>query len=328
MRKLNKVIIITSCATLLTTCAWAANAPVEDLNQDNAAQPPAADVYNTSSPDQPSAIRQDLPTDERVRLLEQQLSNLVQMNLPGKIDNLQQQIQQLNGQIEVQNHNIQQLTDQVNKFYQDLDQRITKQAPGNSNTAKTSDPDQANISAPATTASQIAQAEANVTNNTAPPVPAKTSAATAQATAEVNKAASEADAYQVAFNLLTAKKNTQAIGAFQAFLKKYPKGTFAANAYFWLGQLYSNTDKPELAAQQFTTLITQFPDSSKVADAKLKLAIIHDDAGKHTQAQSELQQIIKQYPDSSAARLAKIRLQQMNTPKDSNSAAEITASPA
>ena len=37
------------------------------------------------------------------------MNNFVQMNLPGKIDNLEQQLNQLNGQLEEKTHTIEQL---------------------------------------------------------------------------------------------------------------------------------------------------------------------------------------------------------------------------
>ncbi len=273
---------------------WAA-APVIDLNQvdqemNNAAASP---LYPDSDQSPTVSPRRALSAEERMRLLEQQISNLTQMNLPGKIDSLQQQLQQITGQIEVLGHDIQ-----------------TLQA---AKTQSTANPPAAAVNAPTPTsaeteiASKIAQAEANVTRN-AP------STQKAPAASEVAPAGSEENAYKAAFNLLANKKNAQALAAFQAFLKTYPKGTHAPNAHYWLGELYANEHKNDLATEQFTTLIQKFPSYRKVPDVMLKLAIIHAEAGQPAQAQQELQKIVTRYPNSAAARLAQKRLKETQAP--------------
>ncbi len=311
---LDKLIkIAVCCYAVNATVALGQNVPVIDLNQD----PSQA---ATATPSDSSYSRDALPVRDRLRLLEQQVNNLTQMNLPAKIDNLQQQIQQLNGQLEVQAHDIQSLSDQQKSFYQDINQRL-----GNQKTSKASDvtppvADASQTIAPATsdsdatttaptsssTADQIAKAEANVTQNNA-------SAQNASAAAQIATAGSEDKAYQSAFDLLANKKNAQAITAFQEFNKAYPNGNFSGNAHYWLGELYSQQNKNDLAAQEFTTVIQKFPQNAKVPDAMLKLAILHDEAGLHTKAQQELRKLIQQFPNSTAARLAGMRLQQMNS---------------
>jgi tol-pal system protein YbgF len=281
----------------MSQLTWAA-APVIDLNQeidDTTVSPISGDMDQSQPPSNKVNIasRESLPLEERVRLLEQQLSNLTQMDLPGKIDKLQQQVQQLNGQLEVQVHDIQNLNDQQSKFYQDLNQRLTE--------SKSKSPTNPS------SASKIAQAEANVTQNAV--VAQKASAA-----ADIVTTGSEQGAYQKAFNLLADKKNDQALPAFQAFLKTYPKGAHAPNAHYWLGELYLTDNKNDLASAEFTTVIQKFPNYSKVPDAMLKLAIIHANAGQGTQAQAELKNIIARFPSSSAARLAKKQLKESTPP--------------
>ena len=243
--------------------------------------------------------RDSMPLEERVRLLEQQISNLTQMDLPGKIDKLQEQLQQINGQLEVQAHDIQALNEQQGKFYQDLNQRLTE--------SKVKSVSPAGSASQESTANKIAQAEANVTQNVA--VARKASTAS-----EVVTAGSEQSAYQKAFNLLADKKNDQAVVAFQAYLKAYPKGAHAANAHYWLGELYLTDNKNNLAATEFAAVIQKFPNYAKMPDALLKLAIIHDNSGQGAQAQAEFKSIITRFPSSSAARLAKKRLKETTAP--------------
>lgn len=267
-------------AVLTASTATFAAAPVEDLNQQQGGA--VSLPYNANSASDAGDSTPDtsnLPMEQRVKVLEQQVANITQMNLSSRLDNLEQQIQQLNGQIEVQTHNIAQLTEQQKSFYQDLDQRLTalKSSADKVTTDKTN-PEKTTVTAA-------------VTPKTASP--------------------DEEKAYQTAFNLLVKKQNDQAATAFEKFLKDYPNGKYAGNSHYWLGEIYSSQNKTDAAATEFNTLITQFPDNSKKADAMLKLAVIHDKQGQHTQAKQELQKIIKQYPGTSTARLANLRLQQM-----------------
>lgn len=300
--------LVCCCAFNVTTLAFGQNVPVIDLNNDQSQVAPNAVSAPISQPN----TRDSLSVKDRLRLLEQQMDNLVQMNLPAKIDNLQQQLQQLNGQLEVQAHDIQTLSDQQKSFYQDINQRLSNSKPAKASTTQTaptagSFSDAGVSSLPNnTTADPIAKAEANVTENNA-------SAQNAQVTSQIISAGSEDKAYQGAFDLLVNKKTAAATTAFQEFLKAYPNGNYAANAHYWLGELYSQQSKNELAAKEFILVIQKYPHHAKVPDAMLKLAIIHDEAGLHTQAQQELQKLIQKFPDSSAARLAGMRLQQMKS---------------
>jgi tol-pal system protein YbgF len=70
--------------------------------------------------------RQSEPMDQRLLKLERQIANLNDMNYASKLEKVQQELQQLRGQMEVQTHDLTQLKEQVKNFYQDLDQRLTK----------------------------------------------------------------------------------------------------------------------------------------------------------------------------------------------------------
>lgn len=261
------------CTGLLTSLCFLpvalANAPVVDLNGDN------------------SGDRSTLSLEQRMSLLEQQVSNITQMNLSSKIDNMEQQVQQLNGQLEVQAHNLESLTEEQKKFYQDLDQRLAA--------LKTLVDKNSNV------ATQVDKKA----------IPQTTAATISNSTSAANS--SEEKSYQTAFNFLVGKQYDKAASGFQKFLASFPNGKYAGNAHYWLGEVYATQGKNELASAEFNTLITKYANNSKAPDAMLKIAIIHDQAGKHDQAKKELQKIVKQFPGTSAARLASMRLQDNKT---------------
>lgn len=101
-----------------------AQAPIEDLSQgsgngENAVTTPGADQnapqdnQNSSAQPQPYVVGPTLTPEERITRVEQQVANLAQMNLPARVDALQQQVQELQGQMEMQSHQLQLLQDQL-----------------------------------------------------------------------------------------------------------------------------------------------------------------------------------------------------------------------
>ena|SRR3990167_10493160 len=283
-----------------------ADAPVVDLSQSDRTTQSAdqnqgtegnqdADVDSGSTQDTYSSSDQSLSLDQRVTKLQNQMDNLANMNLPGKIADLQQQLQQLQGQMQVEQHDLKTLDEQQRNFYQDLDQRLNdlktlveKGVPPSSSTTPPSDA--TDISTPTNT--------------------------TDTSTSSGND---ELKAYQAAFKFISSKEYDKAVDSLQNFLKKYPNGTYAVNAHYWLGEIYYLQTKKDQASQEFQTVINDYPTSSKVSDAMLKYGYILRDQGNSAAAQSEFKKIIKTYPSTSAARLAKL---QLNPQLDMSSAAD------
>jgi tol-pal system protein YbgF len=320
---------ITTAAVMLLGGSWvsaqAVVAPVIDLNDfpDNAASSSSQDISATSDTSTASAdslsTRQGLPMEQRVRLLEQQISNLTQINLPAKVDNLEQQIHQLNGQLEEQAHTIQQLQDQLQKSASSNNVDVPATAPKAVSPAQAESAVKPIKSVTTTTVtSTVSPKENTAADKTASITLAETAivqnkAAAPESTNAVKNEGSAEKAYQTAFDLMVKKQTMAATTAFKTFLKNYPNSVvYTPNAHYWLGELYSTAgDKAAQASREFTLLIQQYPTHAKVPDAMLKLAIIHDDAGQHAQAKQELQKVITQFPDSTAAKLAKMRLKGM-----------------
>ncbi len=133
MRILKAAVLI--LALTFTAIALADNIPVEDLSTSatpaqTAPQPAAAQPnvsQSVTAPADASYTQQNLTVDQRVAKLEQQMLNFTQMNLPQRIDDLQQKVQQLQGQLDEANHENQVLSQQLRNFYQDLNSRIGQQ---------------------------------------------------------------------------------------------------------------------------------------------------------------------------------------------------------
>lgn len=296
------------------------------------AQPAAA----SSSDAQPQAQAQPVQSqpvqaetgsvDKRVSRLEQQMSNYNQMNLPQQVTDLQQKNAELQGQLEVAQHNLKKLSDQQKLYYQDLEQQLTQleqqkpkaaaqlaskntqdaaanPATGFVKKADIANSDTANTDSASTTAASSSQASST---------PAKPASINLLNPKKAQMPSlSDADAYGKAFQSLSDKHFDLAQKQFHAYLADYPKGRFAMNAHFWLGEIGLMHEKYSEALQQFQIVVAQYPKSNRVSDAKLKIAMIHAATGKITLARNEFIQIRKNYPGSTAAQLASIRLQQL-----------------
>ncbi len=211
-----------------------------------------------------------------------QLANLQQkegavlskLDIPQKVDQLQQQLADMRGLVEIQGHELQQLELKV----QALESGASGQA------GKTKMP--------------VAGAGS---------VPVKAlPASTAKNTGMQGSAM-----YLQAYQLIQEKQYTPAMQLLQSYLKQYPNGSYAMSAHYWLGELYAVSGDAKSAEQQLTTVVTNYPKSERVPDSMLRLGIIAYSQGQYKQAASWYNKLMSQHPNSSAAQIAQSELEQM-----------------
>lgn len=236
----------------------------------DANQAPLVDLSNSQTTTNTAQVSH-LTTQQRLARLENIVQN--QSQLLTQLSGLQQSLQQLQGKVDELTNDNQRLRDQQRKLYADLDQRLRKQQ---SKTTQT-----------------------------------KTATVTSHASTDTKQPQSldEYKDYQNAYNLIVARQFSQAETTLNAFLKKYPKGSYTSNANYWLGEVYLAQGQADQAQQQFDYVVKTYPNDRKVPDAMLKLAFINYDKGKTEQAVSQLKAIGKRYPGSTAAQLAAAKLQ-------------------
>lgn len=241
-----------------------------------------------------------LPLSARVTRLEQQMQNIVRANVPSQVSSLQQQIQQLSGELQVQQHDIKLLNQQMRNFYQDLSNQIKQLKNMSSSDDSNSGPPAHNSS------SQLPNAQ-----EVAPTGPAKKKVTTGAKTPVNEFQVAASDRYKAALNALMKNKLDVAEKGFNNYINDYPDGHFILNAHYWLGEIYVQKRSLSSALKQFTIVIKKFPNSSKVADAKVKIGIIHAALGDTAKARVEFRKVQQQYPGTTAAQLAAIQLQQL-----------------
>lgn len=225
--------------------------------------------------------------------------------LLDKVQGLQQEVQELRGQLEVQAHDLKLLQQQQLAFYKDLDTRLR----GDPTAAKKEPKTDLPIDPKAGVTDPIGPLDKSEANK--PPV--KPIVAPLNKGSSSNNPADEQISYLAAYELVKTKKFDEALTAMQAFVTQHPQGGYSANAQYWLGELHMVKKNYPEAIEHFEIVLKQFPSSSKSAASMLKIGYALAASGKKEDAIQRLQQVIKNYPDTNTALLARNKLEALNS---------------
>ena len=246
----------------------------------------------------------------------QQADSTVTADLVLQVQELQDEVRTLRGQMEEQSREIENLKRRQRDQYLDLDQRIS-----DLRNSQPSLPSEAGLAGAQSAAGQGPVAEpSRAGGGDVPEVRApmeSQSAVTAigqpaaQSAAAPVSAESEKAAYDQAFQALKELRYADAAEDFQSFLSQYPDSEYADNAQYWLGESYYVTRNYDIALTAFQDLLDRFPDSPKAPDALLKIGYTHYELEQWDSARAALTQVQDRYPDSTLSRLAENRLRSM-----------------
>src|SRR5690606_8155435 len=214
-------------------------------------------------------------------------------NIYNQLQIMQEEIRDLRGMVEELSHEVQRLKQRQIDDYQDLDSRLSGGgAPAPRASAPAAEPAVDPILAAAQGGGAI-DASAGVE----PPAPA---------TAPVDSGA-ELASYTAAYDLLKNRQIDQAVTAFDAHLQRYPTGQYAANAHYWLGEIYLLQNNLGSAEKAFATVVNNFAADRKAPDAMFKLGRVYHLQGDKAKAKAMLDRAAA--TNSSAAALARAYLQ-------------------
>jgi len=228
----------------------------------------------------------DAALEQRVQRLEKLVEGQGLVDMYLRLETLQQEVQQLRGEVEVQTNTIEGLKQRQRDLYLDIDRRLRQLESG-------------------------AVAKPPVASTPATPGSTTTKTKPVAAT-PANPAAAE-DAYRAAFKLLKEGRYTPATSRFKDFLKKYPDNGYADNAQYWLGEISYVTRAFKQAITEFDKVLKNYPDSTKQADAILKQAYCYYELKDYTKARELLTAVVTRFPHSTAANLAEKRRKRMTT---------------
>lgn len=210
--------------------------------------------------------------DERIGRLEAQLQNQGLLNLLNQVEALKAEVARLRGGQEELAYKLETADKRTRDLFSDLDVRVKELA----NRPVAPPPDAVRL--------QVSQ---SLVAPAASPTPIDSE--------------SEARAYESAQSLVKTGKYKEAVAAFQAFLKQYPKGALAANAMYWTGFSYVGMSDFQGASQSYQRLLKDYPNSAKAQDAMLSLARAQVQMNEPDLARATLEQLIAKYPQSKAA---------------------------
>ena len=282
-----------------------------------------------------SALAQDRSTNDRLDRLERDL-NQVQRQLyrnevpqsgpPGvaptgdagtpalnaeiRMDQLEQQIRTLTGQLEEVQYGISEMKSRLDKQQQDDEQRFqalehpdggaapapTKPAPQAANppvaalSGKPASPGGAgNMDAsPSTGGFLTAPGGGSTAANAATPAPAKGGANLPNG--------STTDQYNYAFGLLRSQDYPAAESAFTQFVQKHPQDELAGNAQYWLGETYFVRGDFPQAASAFAEGYQRAPQGPKAPDNLLKMGMSLGNSGKKQEACFSFARLERDFP--------------------------------
>ena len=246
--------------------------------------------------------------DTRLGRVERVVSNQSLVDLSRRLDVLEAQLREQRGAVEVLQNSDEVAVKQQRAMYSDLDKRIAAlenglrpPAPGADSGAGSGSPPP-----PGSAADAGASGAAGATTAVAPPV-----VAGAESGGGAAAPLSDRTAYARAFDTLKRGNYSEAVGAFQGFMKDYPGSGLLDNAQYWIGEAYYVTRDFDHAAQAFRAVGERWPTSRKAPDAMLKLGYTQIELKHLTEARATLSQVAVRYPDTDAAHLAQERLQKL-----------------
>lgn len=279
----------------------------------------------------------------RVQRIERVVDNQALISLSKRIETLQREVQELRGENERLNHELDTLKSRQREQYLEIDRRLQAGSPvvgggsydatdsssinssnnefNNSTTLPSrsvpaASPDSYSSTSPASSTSQdVISGSASTTAGTsaAGTSVANTSGAVVGADSGSTSGANDAALdYKEAFTLLKLGKYGPSITSFEAFLQNHPGSKYAANAQYWLAEANYVSKQYPRALTEFSKVVEQYPASSKVADAKLKLGFTYYELGQYEQSRIELTRLRAQFPNSSVASLAQQRLERIS----------------
>lgn len=117
-------------------------------------------------------------------------------------------------------------------------------------------------------------------------------------------------AYRRAYDLIQEDKNA-ALADFGDFIKEYPSSPLAANAHYWIGEIWYSRGKYKNARNHFLTVLKEHKGSGKEPDAALKLGYSFVGMKEWDYARTTFEDVIKHFPNTTEADLARKQLNKL-----------------
>jgi tol-pal system protein YbgF len=114
--------------------------------------------------------------------------------------------------------------------------------------------------------------------------------------------------YNNALNDILTRKYDLARQEFRDYLRYYPTGPYASNAYYYLGEVDRAQQRYDDAVENYTIVITKYPDSFKLPSALYQRGMVYLALNRKTPAISDFRAVIKKFPHTEEEGYARDRL--------------------
>ena len=241
-------------------------------------------------------------TKDRLNNVERKLDSNSRglLNMLNRMEQMQRDIQQLRGEIELQTHTMKDMQRRSREQYMDIDRRLQQLESGNPA-----------MPVPVTPTAVTPPVVVAPDRLDSPPMTRAPMTRPPGAAVVLPPQAGEKEAYDTALAVLREGRYAEAAQSFNRFLVDYPGSSYADNASYWLGETYYVTRDFDRSLATFKGLVEQYPNSPKAADSRLKMGYIFYEKKDWAAARQALNAVVSDYPGSTAARLAGDRLTKM-----------------
>lgn len=113
------------------------------------------------------------------------------------------------------------------------------------------------------------------------------------------------EVYNTAMDHLTRAEYDEALRLFKQVVADYPDTDYAAQAQYWIADIYYVQKDYEKAALAFADVLKKYPDAGRGPEAMLKLGLSLINIGKKKEGCSALKAIKSKYPKASDAILSR-----------------------
>jgi tol-pal system protein YbgF len=255
--------------------------------QDDGPSPAAASAsYQKSNDKRLQRIEKDLHELRAIVLQAKETGQPVQVRtaasddqmiaMQAKLDDIEQTVRSMTGQIEVLNH--------------DLDEAKKSVAATHDQTVVMAD--------------RLDKLEKQVESLASPPPPPPVAEASPQADAPTEAAPAAGGAaatYSHAHQLMLSGEYPAAAEAYQSFIDTYPSSPTVPAAHYWLGEIKFSQGDFNGAATNMIGAIRGWPQTSWAPDAVVKLSLALIQVNKTTEACGTLTEFTRHYPHANAA---------------------------
>lgn len=219
-----------------------------------------------------------------------------------RLQELQQQIEALTGQVEELTYKNDRLNEQVEKMKTDYDFRFS-QMEGRTN-APTSTPANTPEPAPASRAPERVEKKPPPANDLTKLGPGQNAAS------NLPEKLTPEQLYDQALSHLRQNDYEIAEGMLSDFLKANPKHTLAENAQYWLAETYYVRGKYAKASVEFASGYKSFPKGVKAPDNLLKLGLSLDQLNNTAESCKTYAKLLKDYQKADQAVLKRAKEEQ------------------